>query len=201
MTNARGTGGAISTIYAEPQFVADPTGCTFYHSTDLPRFGLQVGPWDLRGQFRDYMGDVTCTGQRVLDIGCASGFLSFSAEQEGASEVVSFDMDNASRQHLLPFCDKEYYRNYPSWVKKQTAHIKTWHKAYWLTHRLLESKARVHYGDVYALPDELGLFDVVIVGAIVEHLSDPIRALASIARRTGRGGPLWSTRPFWRQRS
>ena len=43
----------------------------------------------------------------------------------------------------------------------------------------------MYYGDVYDLPDELGLFDIVIVGAILEHLSDPIRALASISRRAG----------------
>jgi SAM-dependent methyltransferase len=177
------TGRIIQRPYAAPQFVADLTDCGFYHSTDLPGFGLQEGPWDLRGKFRDYMGEVRCTGKRVLDVGCASGFLSFSAEQDGATEVVSFDMDDARRQHLLPFYQKDYYRNHDLWLEMQTAYIKTWHRAYWLTHRLIDSKAQVSYGDVYDLPDALGQFDIVIVGAILEHLSDPIRALASIARR------------------
>ena len=128
------------------------------------------------------MGDVVCTGKRVLDIGCASGFLSFSAEQDGASEVVSFDMDNASRQHLLPFQEKAYFRDHEAWVAAQTAFIEKWHKGYWLTHRLLNSKAKMVYGDVYNLPEAIGVFDIVIVGAVLEHLSDPIRALASIAR-------------------
>jgi SAM-dependent methyltransferase len=150
---------------------------------DLPQFGLQEGPWDLRGKFRDYIGDVQCAGQRVLDIGCASGFLSFAAERDGAREVVSFDMDDARRQHLLPFCEKDYFRNHPAWLERQTAYIKTWHRAYWLAHRLLGSRALAYYGDVYDLPDGLGQFDIVIVGAILELLSDPIGALASIARR------------------
>ena len=39
------------------------------------------------------------------------------------------------------------------------------------------------YGDVYDVPAELGSFDVVLVGSVLEHLSDPIMALASITRR------------------
>jgi SAM-dependent methyltransferase len=49
---------------------------------------------------------------------------------------------------------------------------------------LLKSRAEVFYGDVYALPTELGQFDVALVGGVLEHLSDQISALASIARRT-----------------
>jgi SAM-dependent methyltransferase len=130
------------------------------------------------------MGGVSCAGKRVLDVGCATGFLSFSAEQDGASEVVSMDMDDGCRQHLLPFWHKEYYRDHAAWLKRQSAYIATWHRAYWLTHRLLGSRSRVYYGDVYALPIELGTFDVAIMGAIIEHLTDPIRAMASVARLT-----------------
>ena len=42
------------------------------------------------------------------------------------------------------------------------------------------------YGDVYALPEDIGRFDVVILGAILEHLADPIRALASVAKHAGK---------------
>lgn len=66
--------------------------------------------------------------------------------------------------------------------KQQTAAFDRWKDSYWLSHRLLNSKAKVYYGDVYALPEELGMFDIVILGAILEHLADPIRALASVAR-------------------
>src|SRR5205085_2664900 len=40
------------------------------------------------------------------------------------------------------------------------------------------------YGNVYEMPPALGEFDVVIVGAVLEHLSDQITALGSIARLT-----------------
>jgi hypothetical protein len=93
-------------------------------------------------------------------------------------------MDSAARQHLLPFHKNEYFKNHEAWVDRQSAFIKQWHNAYWLSHRLCKSKALVYHGDVYDIPDALGIFDVVIVGAVLEHLADPIRALASISRRT-----------------
>ena len=53
-----------------------------------------------------------------------------------------------------------------------------------MTHRLLGSRARVVYGDVYAPPAEIGRFDVVILGAILEHLIDPLSALAAVVALT-----------------
>ena len=51
--------------------------------------------------------------------------------------------------------------------------------------RAFRSRAKVFYGDIYALPEQLGPFDIVILGAILEHLSDPIRALSSESRVAG----------------
>jgi hypothetical protein len=53
---------------------------------------------------------------------------------------------------------------------------------YWLAHRLLGSSARAFYGDIYALPEGLGTFDVVVMGAVLLHLRDPFRALHSASR-------------------
>ena len=55
--------------------------------------------------------------------------------------------------------------------------------AYWLAHRVLGSRSRAFYGDVYDLPPELGEFDVGVIGQILVHLSDPVRALASVLAR------------------
>ena len=165
-----------------PQSVKNIEDCYFYHTTDLPGYGTQEGGWDLRGRFTDYVGGVDLTGQRVLDVGTASGFLSFSAEEAGAREVVSFDLDSADRQDLLPFADSEYVKDHENWSAKQTAGFQRWKNAYWFTHALKKSKAKVVYGNIYALPEAIGSFDVIIMGAILEHLADPIRALASIAR-------------------
>ena len=117
-----------------------------------------------------------------MDIGAASGFLSFSAEKAGAREVVSFDIDRGERQHLLPFHESLYYRDHAAWAKDRSALFRRWKNGYWFAHRAYHSTARAFYGDVYDIPAALGRFDVVIVGAILEHLSDQIRALASISR-------------------
>lgn len=171
-------------MYVQSRHVTDPSACFFYHTMELPTVGLVRGQWDLRGRFEEYTGQVPLSGRRVLDVGCGTGFLSFSAEQAGASEVVSFDMDDARRQHWLPFKDKLPYTDFEAFVTQHNAWVERWHNGYWLCHRLLNSRAKVVHGDVYALPSDIGPFDVAIVGSILEHLSDPIRALASIARVT-----------------
>src|SRR6266404_5356421 len=167
---------------AKPRIITDPTKCTFYHSMDIPGLGLQTGQWDLRGRFNEYIGNVDLRGKRVLDVGCASGFLSFSAEAAAASEVFSFYMDSAIRQHKLPFKNGLYFSNFEEWVRQRGAWIETWKNAYWLAHSRLNSHAKVFYGDVYDITREYGQFDVTFVGSILEHLSAPIRALASISK-------------------
>jgi SAM-dependent methyltransferase len=170
--------------FAEPRYVDSLDDCFFYHTMDVPTFGDVHGHWDLRGRFDDYVGGVDVAGKSVIDIGAATGFLSFEADSRGASRVVSFDMSDVRQQTFLPFKDKLYYRDREAWAREYGAEIEKWKNAYWLCHRLLNSRAEVFYGDVYQLPEELGPFDVALVGGVLEHLSDQITALASIARIT-----------------
>jgi 2-polyprenyl-3-methyl-5-hydroxy-6-metoxy-1,4-benzoquinol methylase len=169
-------------LYAKPISVSDVSECHFYHTTDLPGLGVQAGEWDLRGHFEEYVGRVSFAGKRVLDVGCGTGFLSFSAEKLGAREVVSFDMDDSKRQHWLPFHKKLHYSDPAAFEAQHNKWIQRWRNAYWLTHRLTGSNTKVIYGDVYDIPQAAGQFDVVLVCSILEHLADPIRALASAAR-------------------
>lgn len=169
--------------FAVPRVVDTLDDCFFYHTLDLPGFGTQQGEWDLRGRFDDYVDNFDFTGKSVLDMGAGSGFLSFSAEKAGAADVVSFDMDSTLRQDLLPFHEKLFYQNRAQFVRDRDWWLNQWKNAYWLSHRLLGSKVRAYYGDVYDLPAELGQFDVVILGSILEHLADPIKAMTAAARR------------------
>ena len=171
-----------NSLLAEPRLVERLEDCFFYHAMDLPGFGLVPAHWDLRGRCDDYVGGVDVAGKSVLDVGSATGFLSFEAEKRGASRVVSFDMSDARQQKFLPFKNKTYYRDPERWAREYGAEVEQWKNAYWLCHRLLHSKAEVYYGDIYDLPMELGEFDIAIVGSVLEHLNDQISALASIAR-------------------
>jgi SAM-dependent methyltransferase len=171
-------------LLATPRHVDSLAGCFFYHTMDLPGFGEVRGHWDLRGRFMEYIGGTDLLGKSVIDVGSATGFLSFEAEKSGAARVLSFDVADPRQQTFLPFKDKLYSRDPARWAEEYGAEIEQWKNAYWLCHRLLDSKAEVFYGDIYELPPELGQFDVAIVGSVLEHLSDQITALAAIARLT-----------------
>jgi SAM-dependent methyltransferase len=170
--------------FAKPRRVESPEGCFFYHTIELPEFGVVHGQWDLRGKFEEYVGGVEVAGKSVLDVGTATGFLSFESERRGASRVVSYDMSDVRQQTLLPFKDKLYFQDHERWAELYGVEMERWKNAYWLSHRLLGSRAQAFYGSVYDVPTALGAFDVVIVGAVLEHLNDQITALASISRVT-----------------
>jgi SAM-dependent methyltransferase len=114
----------------------------------------------------------------VLDVGTASGFLSFEAEKRGA-EVVSIDSASPKMHAGVPFLDVR--RRGGTAIEEDFEGIRN---AYWYAHRAYGSRAKCYYGDVYNLPDELGEFDIVLVGAILCHLRDPVGALTSITRRS-----------------
>lgn len=172
-----------NSLLATQRFIDDLEDCYFYHTMDLPGFGVVRGHWDLRGKFDEYVSGIDVAGKSVLDVGTATGYLSFEAEKRGA-RVVSFDMSHGSQQTFLPFRDNLYYRDHERWAEEYGAQIEKWKNAYWLSHRLLKSNAQVYYGNIYELPPTLGSFDVTIVGSVLEHLSDQVTALASIARLT-----------------
>ncbi len=170
--------------FEEPRRVESLDECFFYHTIELPGFGLVRGQWDLRGRFEDYVGGVDVSNKSVLDVGTATGFLSFESERRGASRVVSFDMSDVRQQTLLPFKDKLYFQDHERWAELYGSEMERWKNAYWLSHRLLGSRAEVFYGSVYEVPTALGRFDVVLVGSVLEHLNDQITALASLSRVT-----------------
>src|ERR1043165_9012096 len=95
-----------------PRFVDRLEDCFFYHAMELPGFGLVPAHWDLRGRFDDYVGRVDLRGKSVLDVGTATGFLSFEAEKRGAARVVSFDQQDGAEQQFLPFHQKPYYQDH-----------------------------------------------------------------------------------------
>ena len=76
-------------IFAVPLKVEDPAECDFYHTMEVPGHGLMTGHWDLRGGVDDYLGRVAFAGQRVLEIGPASGFLTLRWKNAGPRSYLS----------------------------------------------------------------------------------------------------------------
>jgi hypothetical protein len=178
MNEGEGARAGEKALYAPPREVTDPAQCSFYHVMDLPGLGTVGGQWDLRPTIDDYLGRFDFRGRRALDMGAASGYLSFEMEKRGA-EVVSFDLDSADRWDVVPFADPRY--SIEAVRARYRELVPARWNAYWLAHRLLASRNRVFYGDLHALPKALGDFDVVVFGMILGHIRDPFAALAAVA--------------------
>jgi SAM-dependent methyltransferase len=173
------TGEMQRITFETPHVAATIDECRFYHVMDLPRSGLVGIGWDLREIIGVYLGNLDWHGKSALDVGASSGYLTFEMEKRGAN-VVSFDIADNACYDVVPFV------GHPGLAERDRAEsrhqILAVKRAYWWAHRELNSSAKVFYGDIYALPAELGPFDVVVLGTVLSHLRDPFRGLESAAR-------------------
>jgi hypothetical protein len=167
------------TIYAEPRLVTDINDCLFYHTMDIPGHGLVKGQFDLRQGVREYLGNVDFRGKRVLELGTASGFLCFYMESQGA-DVVAYDLSQHHDWDLVPLCaDKRQHR-----PERRRELIRKINNAFWFNHKAFNSNAKMVYGTVYEIPEEIGMVDISTFGAILLHLRDPFLALQNALRLT-----------------
>ena len=153
--------------------------CYFYHTTNLPKYGLIEGEWDLRGNEKKYLGSVDFNRKKVLEIGTASGFLCFFMEKNGA-EVVAYDLSDNDQWDIVPYANTDYKKI----MHKRKKRILELNNSFWITHEALKSKAKVVYGSVYNIPDGIGQFDVCTMGSILLHLRDPFLALQKVSSLT-----------------
>lgn len=169
--------------FQRPRAVADIAQCYFYHAMDLPGVGSISGIWDLRGRFADYTGHVDMAGRSVLDVGTASGFLSFAAEAAGA-RVTSLDTIDGATYEFIPH---GAVRGDPgAFARVYAERVERLKNAYWFAHARLGSRCRAYYANVYDLTDDVGSYDVVLIGQVLVHLRNPLLALERIATRCAR---------------
>lgn len=165
--------------FAPPRVVNDLADCFFYHTIDVPGHGTVRGDWDLRPGIDKYLGGVDFRGKRVLDVGAANGFLTFSMERKGA-EVISYDLAPEYRWDLVPFAGTDLEAEFA----RHREHLQKLNNAYWLCHRAFQSKARMVHGTIYTVPEEIGPVDVASLGSILLHVRDPFLALQTVLRLT-----------------
>lgn len=164
-------------LYATPVTVERVDACHFYHVMEVPGEGVVGGDWDLRGNEDAYLGHVPFVGRRVLEIGPASGFLTFEMESRGAS-VVAVELGPDAEWDIVPYPELDLGA-----IREERRQImERLRNGFWWAHERRGSRAKVHYGDVYALPDELGHFDVAIMAAVLRHTRDPLRIIEGCAR-------------------
>jgi len=147
--------------------------CYFYHTMDLPGGETVEGDWDLRPVLKEYTGGVDFKRKRVIDIGTATGALSFYAEKMGAEAVTSFDQSPDHPLNLLPCWDQSLLD------------IDRMKNGYRYCHERLGSSAVPIYGDIYDLPfhpPAHGGVDIAILGSVLLHLENPFGALREACR-------------------
>ena len=166
-------------IFAAPLNVDNVADCYFYHTMELPGRGVIEGrDWDLRGRVDEYLGNVDFAGQRVLEIGPASGFLTFEMEKRGA-DVISVEVTDEHGWDFVPYPDARLEEVFgPRRIVMQQLK-----NSYWFSHAALQSKAKVYYGDAYNLPAALGEFDIAVMGAVLLHCRDPLRIVEQCGKR------------------
>lgn len=168
-----------SGLYATPLEIHDVSDCHFYHSMDLPGSPAVTGDWDLRANLEAYLGHTDFRGKRVLDVGSATGCLTFHMERQGA-DVVSYDLCEDYLWDFVPFAGTDFR----GVAEDYRGRIRRINHAYWYCHRRLGSHARKVYGTVYNIPEAIGPVDISVFGSILLHVRDPFLALQNALQLT-----------------
>lgn len=156
-----------------------PDGCIFYHTIDLPGLGTIPGIWDHRNTADSYLGHRSVAGKTVLEIGPASGFFTFELERRGA-RVVALELGEDSEWDLVP----HVYVDDGALKRASQANVQAIQKAWTFAHAQLGSHAESVRGTVYEAPRLVGKVDVALFGNVLQHLRDPLLALARVAEVT-----------------
>jgi hypothetical protein len=164
------------------RLVTDMAECDFYHIVELPDGRLTTGQWDLRATVDQYLGDVDFAGKRVIEIGPASGFLSFYMEKKGARMVcVEPPMyafwDLVSR----PGGDGTAIR------RGFAEHITRIRNSFWYLHHLYGSNAECYETNVYQLSPDIARFDIAVFGSVLLHCRSPVKMLEAVGNLVEEG--------------
>jgi hypothetical protein len=169
------------TIQEPPVRTPAPEDCYFYHTMEVPGHGLMLGQWDLRAGVDDYLGHVDMAGARVLEIGPASGFLTFYMESRGAA-VTACELASFDQWDIVPYADA----NLKPYVEDRLELGRRLRNGFWLAHAAHRSRVRLGLCSAYDIPSNYGPFDIATFGSVLVHVRDPFLALESAARHTER---------------
>ena len=186
MTQSRRANSLTAVRVVDPSHI-QLSDCHFYHSMKFPDGSEVFGDWDIQESFADYIGNIDVKGKTLLDVGTASGLVAFEAERRGA-RVTAYETPSLANVVHIPFKSNLYYTDHAAWVRQaDTGGHAQVINSFWYAHHRFKSNVQVVYGDLFELADLVPPMDIVVAGAILEHISDPIRAIevfSKIAKET-----------------
>jgi tRNA (mo5U34)-methyltransferase len=145
----------------------------WYHTLDLPGQPPTPGWFDLR-PIASGLPWPDVRGKRCLDLATYDGFFAFELERRGAASVVATDISD-HHQWDWPIGIREQAGDQLALIAGEKG------SGFEAAHAALGSAVEKVEVNVYDLsPATVGSFDVVILGSLLLHLRDPVRALEAI---------------------
>jgi tRNA (mo5U34)-methyltransferase len=141
-------------------------GRDWWHTIEVAPGVLTPGGWDLRptAERLPWPGG-SLAGKRCLDVGTMDGFWAFELERRGAAEVVAIDIPSGEADA----------------PGERLAAGRPRGEAFRVAADVLGSRVDYRELNVYDLdPADVGEFDVVVMGYVLQMLRDPLRGLAAI---------------------
>jgi tRNA (mo5U34)-methyltransferase len=169
----------------------------WYHTIDLGNGLITPGYNDYRGSWPTFKFPPDMAGMNVLDVGSATGFFAFEFERGGAAvtsiEIPSYDdvdrLPGETTQDTFKKFERLWVGHAAPAAPPPPASLEGMYRCnvegpFAFCHRVLGSKVRRHYSNIYDLSEEKigkGGFDLVFLGDIILHTLHPLKALASVA--------------------
>jgi tRNA (mo5U34)-methyltransferase len=157
----------------------------WYHTIAVVPGALTRGWWDLRHAL-PLLPFPEIVGRRCLDVGTWDGFYAYELEARGAAEVVAVDLPDLREIDWPPEVRAHPEANPTLFETTQPRPA-----GFELVKAIRGSGVEWRGCNIYDLhPDVVGTFDLVVVGSLLVHLRDPVRALDAVRSVVRPGGHL-----------
>lgn len=171
---------------ADPADAAEAiAGLPWWHRIEVAPGVTTPGAWDLAPMAaRLPWPAARLDGLRCLDVGTMDGFWAFEMERRGAADVVAVDLLDPARQDGRATGGR----------RRRAGPTPPGHRrgrTFRVAADLLGSRAELRDLSVYDLdPGDVGRFDLVAMGYVLQMLRDPLRGLDAVRRVLRPGGHL-----------
>lgn len=157
-----------------------PKNCFFYHVQEIPGITKPTtGLFDLRENINQLLGKCNFKNKKVLELGPASGFITFYLESLGA-KMTCVDLSiKKDKWDTVPHANK----NWKKIQKQQMKELSKVRNAFWFAHNKHRSKAKLIETHIYNLPKSTPMQDYGLLATVLLHIQNPFLALQMMSSK------------------